>query len=39
MRQAFYNQIEKIALGDKNVFILTANLGFKFFDNIKKKLF
>lgn len=36
MRQAFYNQIEKIALGDKNVFILTANLGFKFFDSIRK---
>lgn len=37
MRQAFYNQLEKIALQDKDVFFLTANLGFKFFDNIRKK--
>lgn len=36
MRQAFYNQLEEIAVRDKDVYILTANLGFKFFDNIRK---
>lgn len=36
MRQAFYNKLEQIAVKDKDVYILTANLGFKFFDNIRK---
>lgn len=36
MRQAFYNQLEEIALRDKDVYILTGNLGFKFFDSIRK---
>ncbi|MGV8058428.1 MAG: transketolase family protein [Smithellaceae bacterium] len=36
MRQVFYNQIEQIAVNDKDVYILTANLGFKVFDNIRK---
>lgn len=36
MRQAFYNKLEEIAVKDKDVYILTANLGFKFFDNIRK---
>jgi len=36
MRQAFYNQIERIAVKDKSVYILTANLGFKFFDSIRE---
>ena len=36
MRQAFYTHIEDIALKDKDVYLLTANLGFKFFDNIRK---
>ena len=36
MRQAFYNKLEEIAVKDKDVYILTGNLGFKFFDNIRK---
>ena len=36
MRQAFYNCLEEIALKDKNIFFLTGNLGFKFFDSIRK---
>ncbi|MGA3208996.1 MAG: transketolase C-terminal domain-containing protein [Syntrophales bacterium] len=36
MRQAFYDHIEKIAVKDTNVYILTANLGFKFLDNIRE---
>jgi transketolase len=36
MRQAFYNHIEEMAIKDKDVYILTANLGFKFLDNIRK---
>lgn len=36
MRQAFYNRLEEIAVRDMNVYILTANLGFKFFDSIRK---
>jgi len=36
MRQSFYNQLEEIAVRDRNVYILTANLGFKFFDSIRK---
>jgi len=36
MRKAFYNCLEEIARKDKNVFFLTGNLGFKFFDSIRK---
>ena len=36
MRQAFYNKLEEIAAKDKDVYILTGNLGFKFFDSIRK---
>ncbi len=36
MRQAFYNKLEEIAVKDKDVYILTGNLGFKFFDSIRK---
>jgi len=36
MRQAFYNRLEEIAIRDKDLYILTANLGFKFFDRIRK---
>ena len=35
MRQAFYDRLEEIARSDKNVYILTANLGFKFLDRIR----
>jgi transketolase len=36
MRQAFYNKLEEIAVKDKDVYTLTGNLGFKFFDSIRK---
>ena len=35
MRQAFYDRLEEIARCDRNVHVLTANLGFKFFDRIR----
>ena len=36
MRQAFYDTLANIASKDENVYFLTANLGFKFFDQIRK---
>ena len=35
MRQAFYDRLEEIARSDRNVYVLTANLGFKFLDRIR----
>ncbi len=35
MRQAFYDRLEQIARSDKNLYILTANLGFRFLDRIR----
>lgn len=35
MRQAFYDKLAEIAGTDKNLHILTANLGFKFLDRIR----
>jgi transketolase len=37
MRSAFINTLEKIAQKDKNIFLITADLGFKLFDNFKAK--
>jgi transketolase len=36
MRQAFFDKLANIASRDRNVYFLTANLGFKFFDHIRK---
>jgi transketolase len=35
MRQAFYDRLEGIARCDRSVHLLTANLGFKFFDRLR----
>lgn len=37
MRAAFFNTLEGIYQNDKNVFVLTADLGYKLFDNFKLK--
>lgn len=37
MRKAFYDKLASLAASDKNVYFLTANLGYKFFDDIRSK--
>ena len=36
MRATFFNSIEDLYKKDKNIFVLTADLGYKLFDNFKK---
>ena len=37
MRKAFYEKMASIAVADRDVHFLTANLGYKLFDEIRKK--
>lgn len=37
MRKAFYEKIAEIAARNKSMYFLTANLGYKFFDEVRKK--
>jgi transketolase len=37
MRQAFYDKLCEIMRVDKSIYVLTANLGFRFFDSIRKE--
>lgn len=37
MRKAFYDKLAGLAANDKNLYFLTANLGYKFFDEIRAK--
>jgi len=37
MRKAFYDRLAGLAASDKNLYFLTANLGYKFFDDIRAK--
>ena len=39
MRTAFVEELTKIAEKDKNVWLLTGDLGFSVFDDFQKKLF
>lgn len=36
MRKAFYDKLARLAASDKNIHFLTANLGYKFFDDIRE---
>lgn len=38
MRKTFFNKINQIASKDKNVYLLTANLGFRLFDQFRQQL-
>lgn len=37
MRKAFIEQLEKLCEADKNIFLLSADLGFKLFDDFREK--
>lgn len=37
MRKAFYEKLARLAAADKDMYFLTANLGYKFFDDIRAK--
>jgi transketolase len=37
MRKSFYERLMHIAINDPNMYFLTANLGYKFFDEIRVK--